>query len=48
MWPSNSLTERLKLKFPIILATMGLITTPALAAGARSYRLAAAGGLVVA
>src|SRR5205823_13656588 len=32
MWPSNLLTERLSLKFPIILAPMGLITTPALAA----------------
>ena len=40
MWPSNSLTERLKLKFPIILAPMGLITTPALAAAVSN-----AGGL---
>src|SRR5262249_39995383 len=40
MWPSNSLTERLKLKFPIILAPMGIITTPALAAAVSN-----AGGL---
>lgn len=32
MWQSNPLTERLNLKYPIILAPMGLITTPALAA----------------
>jgi nitronate monooxygenase len=32
MWPSNPLTQRLKLKYPIMLAPMGLITTPALAA----------------
>jgi len=32
VWPSNPLTEWLKLKYPIILAPMGLITTPALAA----------------
>src|SRR5262249_33327826 len=40
MWPSNSLTERLKLKFPIMLAPMGIITTPALAAAVSN-----AGGL---
>jgi NAD(P)H-dependent flavin oxidoreductase YrpB (nitropropane dioxygenase family) len=40
MWPSNPLTERLKLKHPIILAPMGLITTPALAAAVSN-----AGGL---
>ena len=40
MWPSNPLTERLKLKYPIILAPMGLITTPALAAAVSN-----AGGL---
>src|SRR6185295_5600225 len=32
MWPSNPLTERLKLKFPIIQAPMGIIATPAMAA----------------
>src|SRR6266852_4952303 len=32
MWPSNPLTDRLKLRFPIIQAPMGIITTPALAA----------------
>ena len=32
MWPSNPLTERPNLKFPIILAPMGIITTPSLAA----------------
>ena len=31
MWPSNALTERLNLTYPIILAPMGIITTPALA-----------------
>jgi nitronate monooxygenase len=41
MWPSNSLTQRLNLRFPIILAPMGIITTPALAAAAVSN----AGGL---
>src|SRR5262249_52471000 len=40
MWPSNPLTERLNLKFPIILAPMGIITTPALAAAVSN-----AGGL---
>jgi nitronate monooxygenase len=40
MWPSNPLTERLKLKYPIMLAPMGLITTPALAAAVSN-----AGGL---
>ena len=40
MWPSNLLTERLSLKFPIILAPMGIITTPALAAAVSN-----AGGL---
>jgi len=40
MWPSNSLTERLNLKYPIILAPMGIITTPALAAAVSN-----AGGL---
>ena len=40
MWPSNPMTERLKLKHPIILAPMGLITTPALAAAVSN-----AGGL---
>lgn len=32
MWQSNPLTERLNLKYPIILAPMGTITTPSLAA----------------
>ena len=32
MWPSNPLTQRLNLRFPIMLAPMGIITTPALAA----------------
>ena len=40
MWPSNLLTDRLSLKFPIILAPMGIITTPALAAAVSN-----AGGL---
>ena len=40
MWPSNPLTERLKLKFPIFQAPMGIITTPALAAAVSN-----AGGL---
>lgn len=40
MWPSNSLTERLNLRFPIFLAPMGIITTPALAAAVSN-----AGGL---
>jgi nitronate monooxygenase len=40
MWPSNLLTDRLKLRFPIIQAPMGIITTPALAAAVSN-----AGGL---
>jgi len=32
MWSTNALTERLKLKFPIIQAPMGIVTTLALAA----------------
>ena len=40
MWPSNPLTERLKLKFPIIQAPMGSASTPALAAAVTN-----AGGL---
>jgi nitronate monooxygenase len=32
MWPTNGLTERLRLKWPIFQAPMGLVTTPALAA----------------
>jgi len=40
MWPSNPLTDRLKLRFPIIQAPMGIITTPALAAAVSN-----AGGL---
>src|SRR4051794_34851887 len=40
MWPTNSLTERLKLKFPIIQAPMGSASTPALAAAVTN-----AGGL---
>src|SRR5947207_7084686 len=32
MWPSNALTERLKLKYPILQAPMGSASTPALAA----------------
>ena len=32
MWPANALTERLRLKWPIIQAPMGLMSTPALAA----------------
>jgi nitronate monooxygenase len=40
MWPSNPLTERLKLKFPIFQAPMGIITTPAMAAAVSN-----AGGL---
>ena len=40
MWPSNALTERLNLTYPIILAPMGIITTPALAAAVSN-----AGGL---
>ena len=40
MWQSNALTERLNLKYPIIQAPMGIITTPALAAAVSN-----AGGL---
>ena len=40
MWPANPLTERLKLKFPIIQAPMGSASTPALAAAVTN-----AGGL---
>jgi len=40
MWRSNPLTDRLKLRFPIIQAPMGIITTPALAAAVSN-----AGGL---
>ena len=40
MWPRNALTERLKLKFPIIQAPMGSASTPALAAAVTN-----AGGL---
>src|SRR5438105_15723823 len=40
MWPSNALTERLKLRFPIIQAPMGSTSTPALAAAVTN-----AGGL---
>jgi nitronate monooxygenase len=32
MWPTNALTERLRLRWPIIQAPMGIVTTPALAA----------------
>jgi nitronate monooxygenase len=40
MWPSNALTKRLNLKYPIIQAPMGGFTTPALAAAVSN-----AGGL---
>ena len=40
MWPTNGLTERLRLKWPILQAPMGLVTTPALAAAVSN-----AGGL---
>ena len=40
MWPSNALTERLKLKYPILQAPMGSASTPALAAAVTN-----AGGL---
>ena len=40
MWPANGLTERLRLKWPIFQAPMGLVTTPALAAAVSN-----AGGL---
>ena len=32
MWPQNDLSRRLNLKFPILQAPMGSITTPSLAA----------------
>ena len=32
MWPHNVLTERLNLRYPILQAPMGSITTPSLAA----------------
>ncbi len=40
MWPRNALTERLKLKWPILQAPMGSMSTPALAAAVSN-----AGGL---
>src|SRR5512146_2789597 len=40
MWPSNALTERLGLRWPIIQAPMGSTSTPALAAAVTN-----AGGL---
>src|ERR1043166_1060582 len=40
MWPSSPLTERLKLKYPILQAPMGSASTPALAAAVTN-----AGGL---
>lgn len=40
MWPTNALTERLKLKVPILQAPMGAYTTPSLAAAVSN-----AGGL---
>lgn len=40
MWPSNALTERLKLQWPILQAPMGSASTPALAAAVTN-----AGGL---
>src|SRR5580704_6473773 len=40
MWPSNPLTDRLKLRWPIIQAPMGIMSTPALAAAVSN-----AGGL---
>ena len=40
MWPSNALTERLKLKWPILQAPMGSASTPGLAAAVTN-----AGGL---
>jgi nitronate monooxygenase len=40
MWPANSLTQRLRLKWPIIQAPMGIMSTPALAAAVSN-----AGGL---
>jgi NAD(P)H-dependent flavin oxidoreductase YrpB (nitropropane dioxygenase family) len=32
MWPANALTERLRFKWSIIQASMGIMSTPALAA----------------
>src|SRR5437763_8787465 len=40
MWPSNALTERLNLRWPILQAPMGSASTPALAAAVTN-----AGGL---
>ena len=40
MWPANALTKRLNLKWPIIQAPMGIMSTPALAAAVTN-----AGGL---
>src|SRR5215204_5045673 len=40
MWSQNALTERLKLKWPILQAPMGWLSTPALAAAVSN-----AGGL---
>src|SRR5215204_2164352 len=40
MWPGNALTERLRLKWPILQAPMGSMSTPALAAAVSN-----AGGL---
>jgi hypothetical protein len=32
MWPQNALTERLNIRWPILQAPMGWLSTPALAA----------------
>lgn len=40
MWPANVLTERLRLKYPVLQAPMGIMSTPALAAAVSN-----AGGL---
>src|SRR5512139_3308719 len=40
MWPANSFTKRLNLKWPVVQAPMGIMTTPALAAAVSN-----AGGL---
>jgi nitronate monooxygenase len=40
MWPGNALTERLRLKYPVLQAPMGIMSTPALAAAVSN-----AGGL---
>src|SRR3954462_8292233 len=40
MWPRNALTERLNLRWPILQAPMGWLSTPALAAAVSN-----AGGL---